>query len=252
MKKLLIIFIILTFSCNSEKFYEEYYPSGNLKLKIALDKNGIRNGQFEEYYESGKLKGKGEYFEGVVKDSLFVYYESGKIREKGIFHNGHKQNWWKIFGENNKVLEEEEYYEVNDSAYKNQYIKYNSQGKIDYSKSSFFKFKIPDTLIVGPNLLETNEYYSDKKGDTKFLSILIDNKKSETETIKDTFRNGEIKNGKIKPWFGIYAYKKGKMKIKGRIEEKILKTKLLPNDSAQLEVIDIYKFFEKDVFIKEK
>lgn len=242
----------MTLSCNNEKFYEEYYPNGNLKLKIALDKNGIRNGQFKEYYESGKLKSKGEYFNGELRDSVFIYYENGRIKEKGIFYNGHQQNWWKVFGHNNEILEEKEYYEVNDSAYKNQYIIYNSQGEIDYSKSSFFKFKIPDTLIVGTNLLEANEYYSDKKGDTKYLSILIDNKKSETEIIKDTFRSGEIKNGKIKPWFGIYAYKKGKMKIKGRIEEKILETKLLPNDSSILKVTDLYRFFEKEVFVKEK
>ncbi|HEX8017628.1 MAG TPA: hypothetical protein VF465_20545, partial [Flavobacterium sp.] len=67
-KTLLLIIVILNFSCNNKKFYKEFYPDGNLKLKIALENKGIRNGEFEEYYESGKLKGKGKYFKGIVSD----------------------------------------------------------------------------------------------------------------------------------------------------------------------------------------
>jgi len=249
LKKILIFFLILNFSCNKEKFYKEYYPNGSLKLKIKLDQNGNRNGEFEEYYESGKLKAAGN----KTKDSAFIFYGNGNIREKGIFQQNHRQNWWKFFDENNRLIKEIEYFNVNKITYKNQYIQYKSTGEIDYSKSSFFKFKIPDTLKVGKNLIDTNEYYTDKNGDKNFhfISIIIDNQYSDKEIKKDTFESRIIKNKKIIPWFGIYAYKNGRMKITGEIEEKYLVYKLISKNYADVKVIILKKYFEKEVYVKK-
>lgn len=254
MKKILLVLLIINLSCNNEKFYKEYYSNGKLKLKISLDKNGIRDGRFEEYYINGRLKSEGQYFKGQIKDSVFMYFENGRIKEKGIIYNNHKQNWWKFFDQNNKILKEEEYYEINDSASLNQYIQYKPTGEINYSKSSFYKFNIPDTLTVGQNLIDKNVYYTDKKGDKNFhhFSIIINNKYSQNKTKKDTFFSGKIENGKINPWFGIYAYKKGKMKVTGNIQETYLIYNLISKDSAEADIITLNKYFEKEVFVKDK
>ena len=254
MKKLLFLLLILNFSCNNEKSLKKYYSNGNLKLKITLNKKGIPNGKFEQYFENGKLKDSGKYINGIITDSVYSYYENGQIKEKGVFHNGHKQNWWKVFDKNNKILKKEEYYEVNDSAYLNQNIQFDSNGKINYSKSTFFNFKIPDTLKLGKNLINNNEYYTYEKGSGNYhyVSIIIDNEYSKNKIKKDTFLNKIIKSGKNNPWFGIYAYKKGRMKIKGKIEETFLITKQNSKDSEEIKIFIENKYFEKEVFIIDK
>ena len=45
MKKLIYLFLVLTFvSCGKENYYEEFYGNGNIKLKIEINENKIRNG----------------------------------------------------------------------------------------------------------------------------------------------------------------------------------------------------------------
>ncbi|KQB39779.1 toxin-antitoxin system YwqK family antitoxin [Flavobacterium aquidurense] len=250
MKKLFLFFLILNFSCNNEKFKKEYYPNGNLKSKIKLDDNGIPNGNFEEYYENGILKAKGN--DSKTPDSAFIYFENGKIKEKGMFYDGLRQNWWVIFDQNGKIITRIEYFKIKNKTFKNQYISYSQAGDINYSKSSFFKFNIPDTLKIGKNLIDSNEFYTDKRGykDFHFLSIIIDNRYSENETKKDTFQFRISANQKSNPWFGIYAYKKGRMKITGEIEEKFIDYKLISNDSADAQVIKISRYFSKEIFVK--
>jgi hypothetical protein len=247
MKKIFLILIILNFSCSKDKFHKEYYSNGNLALKITLDDKGVRNGPYEEYYESGELKVTGQLLNGEVKDSVFVYYPNGKIREKGFFKNGHRQNWQEIYNEKNKLLRREEYYELRDSAYLNQVIVYKANGKIDHTKSSFFKLNIPDTIKLGKNKLTLNYYDNTTKSDYNFLNVIIENQYSEKEIKNDTFTDG-TRN----PFFGVYAYKEGKLLIKGKIEEKILKERLIGKDSAELEITDLYKYFEKEVYVKGK
>ena len=247
MKKILVLFVFINLSCSKDRFYKEYYSNGNLALKIALDDNGVKNGPFEEYYESGELRATGQYFNGQVEDSVFGYYQNGKIREKGFFKNGHRQNWQEIYNGKNKLLRREEYYELRDSVYLNQVIIYKANGKIDYTKSSFFKLNIPDTIKLGKNKLTLNYYDNTTKNDYNFLNVIIENQYSEREIKNDTFTDG-TRN----PFFGVYAYKEGKLLIKGKIEKKILKERLIGKDSAELEITDLYKYFEKEVYVKGK
>ena len=75
----------------------------------------------------------------------------------------------------------------------------------------------------------------------------MDNKYSESKIQKDTFGDGNLK-----PFFGIYAYKTGKLKIQGKIREQIL-NRTIDNDSLHTFTIsEHYKYFEKDIYVWNK
>jgi hypothetical protein len=246
-KHFFYILIFILISCNQKNYYEEFYKNGVTKLKIEIDKNSIRNGNFEEYYEIGQLKAIGKYINGEVVDFVYVYYPNGKIREKGKFKNGYRSGWFDIFREDGTLMKKEEYLNVEKKYIKNQFIFYNANGKIDYSKSSFFILNVPDTIKLGKNKLTLNYYDNSTKSDHNFLNVIIENKYSENKIKKDTFTDG-TRN----PFFGVYAYKKGPLTISGIIEEKILTEKKIHTDSAELTVEDKYKFFKKNVYVTDK
>lgn len=248
MKNLIsLFFIIIVISCNKEKFYEEFYENGNIKMKIEINENKIKNGKFFEYYQDGKLKATGKYINDEVEDSTFIYYENGKLREKGLFRKGYKKGWFITYRENGQIMKKEEFIKTNDKYLKNQHIFYDQNNKIDYSKSSFFCLNIPDTIKIGKNKLTLNYYDTSTKGDYNFLNVIIKNEYSENEIKNDTFTDG-TRN----PFFGVYAYKKGELIISGTIEEKILKKTIIGKDSASLTITDKYKYFNRKVYVVEK
>jgi hypothetical protein len=248
MKNILIFLLAIIFlSCNNKKFYKDFYENGNVKLKIEIDENEIKNGKFFEYYNDGELKAIGKYINGNVEDSAFIYYENGKLREKGFFKNGYKNGWFFIYRENGKIMKKEEFIKINNKYLKNQYIFFDENGTINYSKSSFFELNIPDTIKLGKNKLTLKYHDNSTKADYNFLNVIIKNKYSENETKNDTFTDG-TRN----PFFGVFAYKKGEMIINGIIEEKILEQKNIGRDSASLTITDKYKFFNKKVYVTDK
>ena len=105
MKKLIYLFLVLTFvSCGKENYYEEFYGNGNIKLKIEINENKIRNGKFIEYYQDGKIKATGKYINGEVEDSTFLYYENGKLRESGFWKRGYRKGWFITYREHGQIM----------------------------------------------------------------------------------------------------------------------------------------------------
>lgn len=248
MKNLISLFLIITFiSCDKGNYYEEFYENGNIKLKIEINENKIRNGKFFEYYQDGKIKASGKYINGEVEDSTFLYYENGKLREKGFWQKGYKNGWFITYRENGRIMKKEEFIKHDDQYLKNQHIFYDQNGKIDYSKSSFFNLNIPDTIKIGKNKLTLNYYDTSTKSNYNFLNVIIKNEYSENEIKNDTFTDG-TRN----PFFGVYAYKKGELIINGTIEEKILQQTNIGKDSASLTITDKYKYFSRKVYVVEK
>ena len=248
MKKLIYLFLVLTFvSCGKENYYEEFYGNGNIKLKIEINENKIRNGKFIEYYQDGKIKATGKYINGEVEDSTFLYYENGKLRESGFWKRGYRKGWFITYREHGQIMKKEEFIRNNDQYIKNQYIFYDQNSKIDYSKSSFFNLNIPDTIKIGKNKLTLNYYDNSTKGDYNFLNVIIRNEYSESEIKNDTFTDG-TRN----PFFVVFSYKKGQLIINGTIEEKILKQNNIGKDSASLTIIEKYKYFSRKVYVVEK
>ncbi len=247
--KLFLILVAMTIlvSCNENKYKKEFFPEGSLKSKIEINDNGIPNGVYEEYYPTGELKMKTKYLNGILIDSVYVYHTNGKISEKGKMLNGHKVNWWSYFYSNGNLKNKNEYIIRNDSTLlMNQNINYKENGEIDYEISSFFNIELADTLVLGKNTGKVN-YYSNSKAQEKFLYAIIDNSYSDNETKRDTF----IEEPDF-THFGVFTHKLGLKKIKGILTEQLINVKEINSDSSQLIIKENKKYFERDVFVIKK
>ncbi|PNW25531.1 hypothetical protein [Formosa algae] len=115
------------------------------------------------------------------------------------------------------------------------------------SKIPQFRFIISDTLAYGKNLARISEYNRNlKENESSVIAVIIENELENGSTKIDTFSDG-LKT----PFFGISKYQTGKHKIEIKVEEKMMRTKKLPNDSLSLEIKDIYYTYEFDVFVKD-
>ena len=67
---------------------KEYYPNGQLKSEVNIDKDSKQNRISKEYYESGKLKvelnWKDGEFDGIAKG----YYENGNPKMESNWKDG--------------------------------------------------------------------------------------------------------------------------------------------------------------------
>lgn len=123
-----------------------------------------------------------------------------------------------------------------------------SEPKNEKSKIGNFSFIISDTLAYGKNLARISKYNRNlKENETALISIIIENELEDGSMKIDTFSDG-LKT----PFFGISKYTKGKHKIEIKVEEKLLQSKSLPNDSMYLEIKDIYYTYVFDVFVMDK
>ncbi|WP_179008383.1 hypothetical protein [Winogradskyella forsetii] len=116
------------------------------------------------------------------------------------------------------------------------------------SKIAKFRFIISDTLAYGVNLARIFEYNRDfKENQSSVISVIMKNEMKDGSIRSDTFSDGLTT-----PFFWISRFKTGKQKIELKIEEKIMTTKEIANDSFSLEIKDIYYTYSFDVFVGDK
>lgn len=247
-KNLLLISLTLTMiSCKKDNYVTEFYANGNIKLKVQIDKDSIQNGTYEEFYDSGELKSKTNYINGKISDSLFNFYKNGTVKEKGITKDNNRDSWWLYFRPSGTLKEKSEFITVNNESYKNQSIYYDNKGSIKIEPSTFFELEISDTLIIGKNGARIKNYVTHYNNrERNFITVIVDNKYSESETRKDTFGDGTFT-----PFFGITTSKLGKQKIIGKIQEKVVTVVKDSMHSEYLEIMEHYKYFEKEVYVSD-
>jgi antitoxin component YwqK of YwqJK toxin-antitoxin module len=180
----------------------------------------------------------------ILKDTTYLYHKDGKIKSKGILKDSLPVGWWYNYDNTGNLISKIEYVVLDDTLYENQIVYYHQAPNIDFSKSSFFKIKVPDTLKVGKNKGELVSYNSNFKGQNILVSVIVENKYSDSEIKKDTFSDGTLT-----PYFGIYAHKTGKKKIKVTLLEEVLNEIKVTNDSSFLRIIKHNKYFEKEVYV---
>ncbi|HMC01612.1 MAG TPA: hypothetical protein VKN14_11310 [Flavobacteriaceae bacterium] len=251
MKKLTYILIsILLLNCKSEKkeVFQEY--NGQL-VKVEFDDSKTDStftGYGGEHYPNGNLKSLSYIKNGIPADTVFFYYENGKVKEKGLVENSLPIGWWTYFNDKGILTEKSEWLILRDSSYKNQSYYFDKTGNIKNEPSSYFELDIPDTLRIGKNLARIKNYETNNYGNEgNLITIIMDNQYSESEIKKDTFSDGTLK-----PFFGIYAYKTGKLKIKGKIQEQILNKEKEDDSLFTLTLSDHYKYFEKEIYVWDK
>lgn len=251
MKKLTYTLLTLLFlNCKTEKkdIFQEY--NGKMvKVEFINSKtDSLFTGFGGKAYKNGKLKSLSYVKNGKVSDTLFFYYENGNIKEKGLIKDNMKNGWWFFFDTIGRLKEKSEFVIVRDSIHKNQSYYYSKNTEVKIKPSTYFELEISDTLRIGQNAARIKNYVTNYNNrEANLLSVIIDNEYSETKTKKDTFGDGTLK-----PFFGISIYRKGKQKIKGKIQEKVLTKTKVSNDLYTLTIFEHYKYFEKEVYVWEK
>lgn len=253
MNKLSYILLTLVFlTCKSEKkdVYREY--NGQM-VKVKFDDSKTDStftGYGGENYPNGILKSMSYFINGEPVDTLFYYYENGNVKEKGLVRNNMEYSWWTYNDENGKLNKKIEWFHLRDSIYKNQEIHFDSNGKIKMAPSAFFELLIPDTIQIGKNIARINNYISNRNDiDTRYLSVIIENKYPDVGKKKDTFPT--LTDDSNSPFFGIYAEKVGKTIVEGKVQEKNLKTERINKDSTELTISTKYRYFRKEIYVSD-
>jgi len=252
MKKHLCTILILIFiSCKSDKkvYYHKY---NGVMVQVVFDDSQTDStftGYGGECYPNGKLKTLTYVKNGIPADTVFFYYENGTVKQKGLVKNTLPFGWWSYYDKSGKLTEKSEWLILKDSSYKNQSYYFDKKGNIKNQSSTYFELDIPDTLRIGKNLARVKTYVTNNIGNEgNLVTVIMDNQYSKSKIQKDTFSDGTLN-----PFFGIYAHKSGKLKIKGKILENILSIKKKEGDSLHTFTIsDHYKYFEKDVYVWDK
>ena len=162
---IIAILVLLIITGCSKKVEKIYYPSGELKEKIAL-KDGLKNGEFKSYYKSGQTEQEGIYVndkrEGVFtwyyengqidtkvnfvnnveNGELLNYYKTGILKSKGNFNNGKQDGLTIFYYPDGKIKSETEYRNgVIDGSFKEYYTNGQLLMYAIYEKDSVLYFE---------------------------------------------------------------------------------------------------------------
>lgn len=267
----ILMLLLLLISCKNDKLREvkRYYDNGNVKSIEYFNSNGKQEGENKYYKEIGGLDYSVFYIDGKVKKTIayydngdvhyytevgkndtikkISYNENGKIEIVGNVVDGKRVSWWKKYNSDGSLMEEYEFFVIDNKEYLNQFKIYDKKGIIKKEESSFFTINLPDTIQKGKNEGRLNYYSISNKGSERHLYVIIDNEYEGEIVKKDTFYISKDKNR-----FGVYAYKSGKLNVKGTILDRELYVRELnrEKDSFGLEFKDYYKYFEKEVYVQ--
>jgi len=242
-KFIYILFLFILISCKKDNIIEEFYQNGNLKMRAYINDNNEFDGTWEEYYESGELLFKTFYTKGKSLDTAYFYFKNKKIKEKGLLNNQQRVGWWINYDSDGFLNKKTEYKIINNKSHLNQYISFQRNGDTILDESFFVKLNIPDTLKKGRNICKLN-FFSDIK-DKKYFLIMVENRMDNNEIVIDTFPQEQDFSR-----FGIYASKRGKLNVKGIIDENYFEISNKSNDSSFAIQKSRKLYFETEVYVK--
>ncbi|MBN8703793.1 MAG: toxin-antitoxin system YwqK family antitoxin [Bacteroidetes bacterium] len=165
-KTLIVLVLIILYSCNKRKEITEYYSNGKVKEECEYI-DGQKNWIVRNYYDNGQVQ-----TEVFKKDSLahgkeLSYHPNGKLRSEGENKDGQRIGLFKFYYDNG-ILEAEEFY-VNgllDGTSKEYYQ--NGKIKTIYSftggkKDGLFKYFYETGKIKKIEGYKNGEGFSDKQ-----------------------------------------------------------------------------------------
>lgn len=140
MKKIFLGLIsIILFSCN-EKSNEiiEYNKEGKLISKMYVNSDKVLDSAI--HYKDGIVNKS--YFDKHNTNSFYFksFANNGKLIAEGNTINKLKEGKWKFYDSDNRMRKVVEFKNICDEEYPNQEWNYESNGKLNISKSSFFSY----------------------------------------------------------------------------------------------------------------
>lgn len=121
----LIFFLFLLFGCTSNSHILDYWPNGNKKTEIIVNKGSLKNPQeyvFISYYNNGEIFKTGEVFNNKEQGLWQYYFADGSLKSENNYKNGMPDGTFKIFYRNgdlkqkgtytNNQIEEATHYDI--------------------------------------------------------------------------------------------------------------------------------------------
>lgn len=94
---------------SSEKDYQEYYETGELKIEGDYDDNEARHGLWVSYYESGIKWSESYYVHGIKSGHSITFFPNGKVRYVGEYADDKQIGQWSFYDEEGNLVKEEDY-----------------------------------------------------------------------------------------------------------------------------------------------
>ena len=181
--KIWIYFFIVPILLSCGKIEREYYPNGNLKSEIELNKKGQINGIKTVYYEDKKVQLIEHYTNNVKNGEFISYYPNGNIQMTLFYKDGKKDSTLKAYYNDGKLQYTYDY--VSDKInghFKEYFINGNKKEIRAYENDSVLFYELYDS---------TGNFIKD------YRKIVIECK-SDTIKLGDTFKALiELKGPKI-------------------------------------------------------
>jgi hypothetical protein len=143
--------IVLNHSCSQNNVIDvSNFKDGN--KAITYGNNGIvdsivikrGNVQISKFISKSLNKNDGLF-------KAYFYDNKGNVTSEGNMNHTKKVGKWLYF-KNKQLIKKEEYFRICERNVINQIWQYDSNGKIDLSKSSFYTYKFIDTIIENNKL----------------------------------------------------------------------------------------------------
>lgn len=93
----------------SDKDYQEFHETGELKIEGNYDDNQERHGLWVSYYETGIKWSESNYNHGNKHGHSITFYPTGRIRYVGEYSNDEQVGHWTFYDEDGNVVKEEDY-----------------------------------------------------------------------------------------------------------------------------------------------
>lgn len=138
MRFAILLLIIISFSCTSEKTEEvvqsfdngkpqqvqvfeldgdqkvlietiDYYPNGQVKMKGGVNPEGERNGVWQAWYQDGTIWSEGEFSNGLQHGYRKVYHPNGQLRYEGNYESDKPSGEWIFYNDSGKEINRKQY-----------------------------------------------------------------------------------------------------------------------------------------------
>ncbi|MFT5820584.1 MAG: antitoxin component YwqK of YwqJK toxin-antitoxin module [Crocinitomix sp.] len=96
-------------SLTSDKDYQEFHATGELKIEGNYDDNQERHGLWVSYYETGIKWSESNYTHGNKHGHSITFYPTGKVRYLGEYANDKQVGHWTFYDEEGNIASEEDY-----------------------------------------------------------------------------------------------------------------------------------------------
>jgi len=140
-------FLAVSILISCGKVDREYYPNGNLKSKIELNRNGEINGLKTVYYENKQIQSIEHYSKNIENGEFRKYFSNGNIEITLWYKNGIKDGTLNAFYQNGRLWYTYSYANDRIDGYYREYYNKGSKKEIRlYEKDSLLYYELFDSL----------------------------------------------------------------------------------------------------------